>query len=453
MGPRLAVDPVTYESASMAFGAEIAGRVGRSALGLLEALAASAGMAGTDPSGTAWAAAYDDAAGMTVGVTQDVVNGCYQLAALLQQTGFNYSRAESSSTSGAGPSFADTTAYATCSVQLCRPPSAAGHSLPAPSGWWLIEHAVGYLWPGGDQGRLRAAASVWTAAATSIGDATLYVQDALSTIASEVTPEVDDAMTACQAMDRHLWDLIAGYRALAGACEEFAESIDRAHSAVEHELADLVAWTAGIQAGGALLAVASFGISEIGAQSAQAGRVLATAGRVTDIIASLVGSVRLGAEAIAALSARVVEISRRLQPLLDARISVVTTEAVEALPTLKTAEAVADEGLAAAASLPKISVARRQVEDKFKHAAAFGVTTRKSAAGYDEFAAAITRFVEDPMTTRVIGTYHKRAAVLSYSDTTKLVVVQLPDGRFLTGWRMTGDQFRNVVERGSLGGG
>ncbi len=100
MGPRLAVDPVSYEAASFAFGAEIAGDVQRAALGLLDGLAGSYAMAGADPAGDAWAAAYDPAARLTVGVAQDVINGCYRLAALLQQTGFNYIRADSSSTPG-----------------------------------------------------------------------------------------------------------------------------------------------------------------------------------------------------------------------------------------------------------------------------------------------------------------------------------------------------------------
>jgi hypothetical protein len=348
VGPRLDVDPITFEAASMAVGTEIAGRVERTAVGLLDGLVGSAAMAGSDAAGQAWAGGYDDAATMTLGATQDVANGCYRLAALLQQTGFNYSRADASSTSGAADRIIDITAYASCSVQLGTPPRAHGGSAPPPNGWWLIEHAVGYIWPGGHQDRLRAAAAAWAAAAASLGDATLCVQDALECIAAQATPEVDDAMAACQAMDRHLWDLIAGYRSLAGTCSAFAGYLDEAHSDVEHELADLAAWSAAIQGLGFLAGTLTAGVGEVGAQGVQAGRIAAAAARVGGIIARLVELARGLAETISAVSARAVEISRNLRVLLSARLSAVTTEAVEALPAVRSAEAAAVRGLTSA---------------------------------------------------------------------------------------------------------
>jgi hypothetical protein len=346
LGPRLAVDPVSYDAASLAFGTEIAGRVSRAGLGLLDELAGCVAMAGADPAGRSWAGAYDDAAALTAGVTSDVVNGCYQLAALLQQTGFNYGRAESWSTPGSIERLPDRVTYAGCSVALNRPPSAAGGTLPVPSNWWLIEHAVGYAWPGGHQDRLRAAAAAWTGAAVAIGDATLFVQDALECIASQVTPEVDDAMTACRAMGQHLWELGAAYRSLAGACSDFAGHIDRAHSDVEHELISLVEWTAGIQVVGGLFAFFSAGLSEAAAQLAQAERIAATAAKVRSIIAHLVEMAGVVAESISAATARVVQVSRNLKGLLGARISAGAMEKAGSLPAIaKTAEQVAVAGL------------------------------------------------------------------------------------------------------------
>lgn len=414
-------------------------------------------MAGTDPAGSGWAAAYDDAAAVTVGVTQDVANGCYQLAALLQQTGFNYGRAESWSTPGLIQAVPDQVAYASCSTVLGAPPSAAGGSSPVPSGWWLVEHAVGYVWPGGHQDKLRAAAAAWSAAALSIGEATLYVQDALESIASQVSPEVDDAMTACRAMDQHLWDLVAGYRAMAGACSDFAGHIDQAHSDVEHELISLLEWSAGIQVAGGVLAYFTFGLSELGAQGAQATRVGAAVLKVRGIIVAFIKMAGVLSETITAASARIVEVSRNLKVLLGTRISVATAEEVGQLPAvLSTAEKLAQDQLVAvakAAKTPKLTMSRQQIEDKFKHAPAFGVTAPKGAAGYDDFATAIKKFVEDPSTTRVVGTYHRMPAVLSYNATTKLVVIQMPDGSFVSGWIMSDKQLKYVLEERSLGGG
>jgi hypothetical protein len=346
VGPRLVVDPVSYDAASLAFGTEITGRVSRAGLGLLEELAACAAMAGADPAGRSWAAAYDDAAALTLGVTADVVNGCYQLAALLQQTGFNYGRAESWSTPGSVERLPDRVSYAGCTIALGRPPSAAGGTSPVPSSWWLIEDVVGLVWPGGHQDRLRAAASAWTAGAVAIGDATLFVQDALECIAAQVTPEVDDAITACRAMDTHLWELVAAYRALAGACSEFAGYLDQAHSDVEHELLGLIEWTAGIQIAGGVLAFFTAGLSEIPAQLAQAERIAATAAKVRRIVAHLGELASVLAETMSAATARAVQISRNLKTLLGTRISIATAEQVGALPaTGKTAEQIAVAGL------------------------------------------------------------------------------------------------------------
>ncbi|MEP7021731.1 MAG: colicin D domain-containing protein [Pseudonocardiales bacterium] len=441
----------------MAFGTEIAGRVTRSGLGLLDGLAGSAAMAGTDPAGSGWAAAYDDAAAMTVGVTQDVANGCYQLAALLQQTGFNYGRAESWSTPGLIQAVPDHVAYASCAAVLGAAPSAAGGSSPVPSGWWLVEHAVGYVWPGGHQDKLRSAAAAWSAAALSIGEATLYVQDALECIASQVSPEVDDAMTACRAMDQHLWDLVAGYRAMAGACSDFASHIDQAHSDVEHELLSLLEWSAGIQLAGGGLAYYTFGLSELGAQGAQAARVGAAVLKVRGIIVAFIKMIGVLSETITAASARIVEVSRNLKGLLGARISVATAEEVGQLPAvLTTAEKLAQDHLVAvakAAKTPKMTMSRHQIEKKFKHAGDFGVRGAKGASGYKEFADTIERFINDPATIRVFGTYRKQPAVLSYNTSTRLVVAQWPDGEFICGWHMSEEQMRNVIERRSLGGG
>jgi hypothetical protein len=349
MGPRIAVDPTSYESASMAFGLDIAHGVELAGLGLLQELAGSAEMAGSDPAGQAWASAYDEAAATTVGVTQDVVNACYQLAALLQQTGFNYVRADASSTPGMAQMPPDITDYAGCSCHLGRPPSAKGGSGSPPGHWWIVEHTVGYVWPGGHQDRLRSAVEAWTAGASAIGDATLYVQNALSCITRQVTPEVDDALTACQAMDRHLWDLEAAYEAMAGTCSQYADYIDHAHHEIEHELANLLGTSVLIQGLGFATMFVTAGGSEVAAQTAQEARITATAIKIANIIRRLIELAKVLAETISNAAARVVRISRDLKGLLGARISVATTDAVRALPPVtKTAEAVAVSDLGAA---------------------------------------------------------------------------------------------------------
>ena len=341
MGPRLAIDPATYEAASLAFGTEIAGRVTRAALGLLDELGGCAAMAGADPAGRSWADAYDDAAALTVGVTSDVVNGCYQLAELLQQTGFNYSRAESHSTPGVIGPLPDRTFYAGFGLSLAPPPSAAGGTVQARMDALGAVECDGHTY-GWHQDRLRAAAAAWSAAAAAIADSTPFVYEALECISSQVSPEVDDAMTACRAMDEHLWALVGAYRSMASACSDFAGHIDKAHSDALNELMSLLEWTAGIQVAGGVLAFFTAGLSEIPAQLAQLERVAVTAAKVRSIIVHLIDMARVVAESISAATARVVQVSRNLKGLLGTRLSVATAHEVGQLPeVLTTAEQVA----------------------------------------------------------------------------------------------------------------
>jgi hypothetical protein len=103
--------------------------------------------------------------------------------------------------------------------------------------------------------------------------------------------------------------------------------------------------------------------------------------------------------------------------------------------------------------LPALSASRAQIEAKFKHAADFGVTDSRGAAGFDGYGKAVDSFVSDSSTVRVQGTYRGNPAILNYNPTSRLVVVQSPDGSFVSGWQMSPAQLQNVLTRGSLGGG
>jgi hypothetical protein len=65
----------------------------------------------------------------------------------------------------------------------------------------------------------------------------------------------------------------------------------------------------------------------------------------------------------------------------------------------------------------------------------------------------VDSFVGDSSTVRVSGTYRGNSAILNYNPTSRLVVVQSPDGAFDSGWQMGPGQLQNVITRGSLGGG
>jgi hypothetical protein len=284
------VDPAVYDAASKVFGQTITGHLTHAFTNLQRALGSTGAMAGTDPGGTTWAASYDHAATATFDAMTEANDACFTLAAMLEMTGFNHGMAENhSNPSGHAPTPPDITTYTAPGEFMCyaRPPSAAGGSGSPPHGWGLIQHLVGCVWPNGHQNKLHKAAHAWSSAAHRLDTAARFVPEAVHAVRSQRSPEVDDAVTVCQAMAQHIQDISSSCRSLATACSDFAHYIDKAHRDMEQELVELLEWTAAIETGGALLGVVSFGAAEIPAQAAETGRIAATATRVHSIIARL----------------------------------------------------------------------------------------------------------------------------------------------------------------------
>jgi Colicin D len=97
---------------------------------------------------------------------------------------------------------------------------------------------------------------------------------------------------------------------------------------------------------------------------------------------------------------------------------------------------------------------RGQLEKKYdQHAKDFGVTDPRGRVGFSNFDATLKEVVADPGTMHIQGTYHGEPAILNYNPQSGLCVVQTPDGKFWTGFKLSGAQASNVVNRGSLGGG
>lgn len=81
------------------------------------------------------------------------------------------------------------------------------------------------------------------------------------------------------------------------------------------------------------------------------------------------------------------------------------------------------------------------------------MTESRGGAGFDAYGKAADSFVGDSSTVRVAGTYRGNPAILNYNATSRLVVVQSPDGAFVSGWQLSEAQLQNVMTRGGLGGG
>jgi hypothetical protein len=329
------VEPRVFDAASTVMGTTVAGQLTDALQTLSAALSGCGSMAGSDSAGTRWAGAYDPAAADAVSTAADLANASSTVAALLEQTGFNHGMAEAASDPNRTvPTPPDRTRYGTTSVTAAAPPSAAGGSDSPPSGWGLIEHLVGYAWPNGHQDRLRQAAAAWSAAAESLDFASDSVPEAIQAVASQSSPEVSDAVSVLTSLSQHIEDVAGVCRSLSDACSQYAGFLDTAHHDVEHELISLLEWTAGIEVGGGLLAVVSFGASGAAAQAAEAARIAATASRVAAIIVRLIDLAGGVADTIANVVTRVGEVAQRLRVILGARLSEAGTSLVARLPAL-----------------------------------------------------------------------------------------------------------------------
>jgi hypothetical protein len=388
MGGVLAVDPAGYLAAGSTVGNSAAGAVQDAAQALTAGLSGLASMAGSDAAARGWAASYDEAARAALGGAQDALNAALQLADLLERTGINYATAEADSPGRTTAAVPTGLAYGGRSVFLGALPSAAGGSGGGPAGWGLVAHLVGYAWPNGHQDRLHRAAATWHESACGLYDASHLVADAVYAVAQQASPDTDTAIDVCNGLRDTLERLAELFKALGMHCAEFAGFLDHAHAQVEHELTTLLAWTAAVESGGALLSVVSFGVAEAPTQVAEAARIAATAARVGAILARLAGLAHDGAAAIGRLAPRFAELSRSLRPLLSARAVTAETRSV----VLSTAEELrsvsAAERLATVPKSPGFGSARSLTQHFAEHGNDFGCA---SAAEYD---AAAREFLE-----------------------------------------------------------
>jgi hypothetical protein len=355
--PKVKVDTGQIEDAADVFGSQVAPDIFNAASTL--AFAMTGGMAGNDEAGESWSSSYDQAATTVMGVTADVVNGSYKLASLLLITGDNHKRAdEYSRLSHSGvPAQYLPKLYTNETVGPFTVPPSGGASSNTPTGWSLIEHAVGYVWPGGHQDKLRTTANAWSKAASALDEAGGQIPGATAELIVNESPEIGKAYVVSRSMGEHLTSLASAYRGMQDACNNYASYLDKAHSDAEGELKSLVEWTAGIEIAGGIAAFFTFGGAEVPTQAVEAGRIAATAARIAGIIRDLISAVKVVSEAVSNVITKVADVSKGLKGLLGARLSKATAELVSRLPGgTKTAEELAEAELKAEADTSALGI-------------------------------------------------------------------------------------------------
>ena len=373
---RVDVRPEAFYAAAQSIASDVVARAA-SALDVAgSALSGGAAMAGGDPGGEAWAAEYDRAAHTLLVAAQNLVNGTYRVVGLLEQTGANHERADAASRPGGSGSYARRWVHdPSWSYRAPMLPSAAGGSADTPTGWGLVSHLVGYVWPGGHQDRLRAAAGGWNRCADELESAANGLLHPWTVIAAQVAPEVDDATTTFSARSTQssinafprlmqTGDAAVGNGTatltqagslLASACDELARHIDVVRAAVEQELSDLIRDSGTMQLVGGFAAALSFGAAEVPTQIAQGARIAATALRVGALIEKFVAAARAVAVTIPTIEEIAAALSLTMQRLLGARLAYAGVTNAPRLPAALHArelavEMRAEEGLAKGAT-------------------------------------------------------------------------------------------------------
>lgn len=111
------------------------------------------------------------------------------------------------------------------------------------------------------------------------------------------------------------------------------------------------------------------------------------------------------------------------------------------------------KGAKAAAARASFHATQKQLQKKFKHAPHFGVHGNWNPANAANFEAALNKHVQDTANEVIKGKYHNVAAIIHVNPTTGLAVVSDLNGTFVSGWRLSAQQLKNVRAHGNLGGG
>ena len=237
----IAVDGGGYDTATESF---VSGnqRAASAYDRLARELAGYAAMAGDDSTSGEFAASYDDAAQQAVHALADLVASFAGLGRITQTSVTNHRAADARSVIGGSQVYQGGPLPAGGCVEVLpsSPPSSLGGDAPVlpPHVGWILDHVAGFVWPGADTDRLRAAARTWRTAAESLDIVAIYCDAAVRALWDERSPEIPLAVDATHELRAHVRDLAAHFVALGSACEAYADQVDD----TRHRTLELAEW-------------------------------------------------------------------------------------------------------------------------------------------------------------------------------------------------------------------
>lgn len=198
-------------------------------------------MAGSDDSGTAWAASYDARVVEVLGAVNDLTLALENYGGVVIQAGYNHAVAEHNATPGAGAPPVKPAEPVSVAGVLSAPPSAGG------PGKGLIDNAIGLAdqigvpVPDGDTDKIDKAAQAWDRLATVYQTKT--VVEALEVNAQRfsdtTSPEIEYIARDLRELKDATSSVLDGCAELSQSCKDYKSALDELRSNIEGILEDL----------------------------------------------------------------------------------------------------------------------------------------------------------------------------------------------------------------------
>lgn len=251
-------------------------------------LGTTGSMAGTDESGTAWAASYDERAAEVLGAANDLIAAMENYGGVIIQAGFNHAVAEHNATAGnqGAPPMKPPEPPSTAGV-LTTPPSAGGPGRGLLDTIGLMQQ-VGVPVPDGDTDKVSKAADAWDRMATVYQ--TTSIAEGLEVDARAFrdthSPEVEIIVEDLEQLRDATFSVLNGCAELAQSCRDYASALGDLRMQLEGILEDLAVELAMTATIGVAASFVSFGVGGLAATAKAAQSIT----KFARIIAEAVGA-------------------------------------------------------------------------------------------------------------------------------------------------------------------
>lgn len=251
-------------------------------------LGATGSMAGTDDSGTAWAASYDERVGELLGAVNDLMTAMENYGGVVIQAGHNHAVAEHNATPGSqGPAPTKPPEPPSTAGVLSVPPSAGGPGSGLVDTVGLMAQ-VGVPVPDGDTDKVATAADAWDRLATVYQTTT--IAEALDVDARSFrdtrSPEVEFIVRDLEELRDATTSVLEGCAELARSCRDYRSALDDLRTQLGSILEDLAVELAATAAIGIAASFVSFGAGAVAATAKAAQSIT----KFARIVAEAVGA-------------------------------------------------------------------------------------------------------------------------------------------------------------------